>query len=311
MKFKLPFDIQESDLQLDAHSKIVLIGSCFADNISRKMEGLELRTLCNPFGTVFHPLPIATQLRASIHEDQIVNVLFSRDIYFDWFSASTIADLSEEALVNLITEKRELTRGVLSDADALIISFGTAWGYTLHGGIDVVANCHKQPGTEFKKQLSEINELYDVWRALIEDLIAFNPKLKIVFTVSPVRHVKDGLIENNRSKARLVEFVHLICEQSAAIYFPAYEILIDELRDYRFYDQDLVHPNNLAVDYIFKAFIDFAYSEKGKLELAEIQSYINLREHRTIHNFSKEEEKRQIKLMSLREKIQVKYPWME
>ena len=153
--------------------------------------------------------------------------------------------------------------------------------------------------------------MYDVWRALIEDLIAFNPKLKIVFTVSPVRHVKDGLIENNRSKARLVEFVHLICEQSAAIYFPAYEILIDELRDYRFYDQDLVHPNNLAVDYIFKAFIDFAYSEKGKLELAEIQSYINLREHRTIHNFSKEEEKRQIKLMSLREKIQVKYPWME
>ena len=311
MKFKLPFDIPAFDLQLDAHSKIAFLGSCFADNISQKMEALQLRVLSNPFGTIFHPLPIAAQLQASIDEQNDVSVLQRGDVCLDWLSSSMLAAPSEEELVRKVIAQRKTTKSFLSEADVLVVSFGTAWGYNHKAHPGIVANCHKQPNTEFRKELTVIEEMYESWSRLLQDLNKRYPSLKIVFTVSPVRHVKDGLIENNRSKARLIELVHHLCESSAAGYFPAYEILIDELRDYRFYAEDLVHPNSAGIAYIFDAFIDYAYSQQGKSQIAEVKSFINFKEHRALHEFSEEEQKRQAKLKSLQHEIATKYPWIK
>ena len=311
MKFKLPFDIPASDLQLDAHSKIAFLGSCFADNISQKMEALQLRVLSNPFGTIFHPLPIAAQLQASIDEQNDVSVIQRGDVYLDWLSSSMLAAPSEEDLVQKIIAKRKATKSFLSEADVLVVSFGTAWGYSHKIHPDIVANCHKQPNSEFRKELSEVEKMYASWSRLLQDLNKRYPSLKIAFTVSPVRHAKDGLIQNNRSKARLIELVHRLCESSSAQYFPAYEILIDELRDYRFYAEDLVHPNSTGIAYVFDAFIDYAYSEQGKSQLTEIKSFINFKEHRALHEFSEEEQKRQARLTSLQHEITTKYSWIK
>lgn len=311
MKFKLRFDIPDSGLQLDAHSKIVFLGSCFADNISQKMEDLQLQVYKNPFGTIFHPIPIAAQINKAIKADRTVNVLKRGDVYLDWLSSSKIAAPSEQELIDNVQGHRKSMRSFLAQADLLVVSFGTAWGYALKDQLQTVGNCHKQPSTGFVKKLSEVDEMFTNWKQLLQDLYNSYPSLKIVFTVSPVRHVKDGLVENNRSKARLLELVHRLCEESNAIYFPAYEVLMDELRDYRFYSEDLVHPNHIAVDYIFNKFIDFAYSQKGKEQLSEVSSYINLRDHRVIHEFSEEEQKRQIKLKALQDQIRTVYPWME
>ncbi len=311
MKFKLPFEIPASDLQLNAHSKIAFMGSCFADNISQKIEELQLRVLKNPFGTIFHPIPIGAQLKAAINEHKNVNVLKRGDVYLDWLSSSKIAAPSKQELMEKIFDQREITKSFLSEADLLVVSFGTAWGYFHKECTEIVANCHKQPNSKFEKQLTNTEEMLDFWGDLIADLRKLYPSLKVVLTVSPVRHVKDGLVENNRSKARIIEFVHRLCEETTAIYFPAYEILIDELRDHRFYAEDLVHPNNTAIDYIFNKFIDFAYSDQGKDQLMEIKSYINLRDHRAINDFSQEESKRQLKLNKMRDKIRFNYNWMK
>ena len=275
------------------------------------MEALQLRVLSNPFGTIFHPLPIATQLKASINKENDVSVLQRGDVHLDWLSSSMLAAPSEEELVQKIIAQRKALQCFLSEADVLVVSFGTAWGYSHKAHPNIVANCHKQPNTEFKKELTEVEEMYKSWSRLLQDLNKLFPSLKVVFTVSPVRHVKDGLVENNRSKARLIELVHRLCESSSAQYFPAYEILIDELRDYRFYAEDLVHPNSAGIAYVFDGFIDYAYSEKGKSQLAEIKSFINFKEHRALHEFSEEEEKRQAKLKSLQHEIATKYPWIK
>ncbi|MFZ9028671.1 MAG: GSCFA domain-containing protein [Crocinitomicaceae bacterium] len=311
MKFKLPFDIPSSDLQLDANSRILFLGSCFADNISQKMEYLQLRVLNNPFGTTFHPLPIATQLQASIYEQKDVSVLRRKDVYLDWSSSSKWSASSEEELVQKIIDQRKATRSFLSEADVLVVSFGTAWGYSHPEHLDIVANCHKKPNTEFRKELTELDLMFERWNTLLKELDKTYPSLRVVFTVSPVRHAKDGLVENNRSKARLIELIHRLCESSSAQYFPAYEILIDELRDYRFYAEDLVHPNSAGIAYVFDAFVDFAYTEKGKSQLAEIKSFVNFKEHRVLHDFSEEEKKRQVKLKSLQQEIATKYPWIK
>lgn len=252
--------------------------------------------LSNPFGTIFHPAALANCVELSLNKSKEPRIFQRGDLYFSWDSASVIFGKSESEVCAKFDAQRAVFEEYLQSAKCLMVTFGTAWGYELieqnsHETLDqqdVVANCHKMPGTNFEKKLMSVAEEWSRWQTLILALKAVNPELKIVFTVSPVRHKKDGLVENNQSKARLIELVHRLVESADAQYFPAYEIVIDELRDYRFFKEDRVHPSEEAVSYVWRRFEETHFSESTQ-ELAKNVRQIHLaRAHRSLHPESAE-----------------------
>ena len=256
MNFRTTWEIAPFETQLSHGDKIVLMGSCFSENIGSKLRYYGFDALVNPFGTIFHPLSLAHLLNPK--QDLKIRPL-ERDGY--WFALESHSDLqgeNESQLRQKFSEQRALLQAYLSEAKMLIITFGSAWGY--YKDEQIVANCHKLPGTLFEKRLTDLLDMRKTWEKLISDLKAAYPRLQIVFTVSPVRHTKDGIIENQRSKSRLIELVHHINDN----YFPAYEIQMDDLRDYRFYAADLIHPNSTAVDYIFEKFAEVAIKKETR-----------------------------------------------
>lgn len=310
MKFKLSFEIEPTDFNLNLDSKVIFLGSCFADNISQKLLQFGLPITPNPFGTIFHPDPIAYHLSMSLKDSEEVSVLQRKDVFLDWMSSGKIAEENRERLESKIIALRKDLLDQLKEAKLLVLSFGTAWGYKRKESKETVGNCHKQPSEEFQKELLDLDKAKDQWGQLLLKLQKFNPDLKVIFTVSPVRHVKDGLVENNRSKARLLELVHFLCDNENVVYFPAYEILIDELRDYRFYSNDLVHPNDTAVEYILERFIPFVYNTDAIKDLERIIAYLKQRDHKSIHPFSEEEQIRKRLVEEKRSSLLSRFPWL-
>jgi len=249
MDFKLNFEPAPSALKLVHSDSIVSIGSCFSEEMSNKLAGVCFRVFENPFGTLFHPDALLNVLEASIFDSENVDSVQRDDLFFSWDSSSKIYAKSEQELRTIILQRRKETKKSLSDAKLLIVTFGTAWKYAHKQLNRTVGNCHKEQVSNFTKELASIESMQNSWTSLLQDLKIQFPNLQVLFSVSPVRHKKDGLIENNQSKARLIELVHsLVKQNNHCHYFPAYEIVIDELRDYRFYAEDLVHPNSLAIN---------------------------------------------------------------
>lgn len=283
MEFKLNFEIPKSELLLTHKDSIVLIGSCFSDEMAGNCLNSGFNNESNTFGTLFHPTAIANVLNASINRENQIN-LFKRDnLYFSWDSAAKVYGSTEYELKSNVLALRESFRDKLLNAKLLIVTFGTSWGYRHNSLNSIVGNCHKAPSSEFERELSGSAELYEQWSDLLLRLKKFNPSLKIVFTVSPVRHAKDGLIENNRSKARLIELVHSLCEVENVSYFPSFEILIDELRGYRFYAEDLVHPNKLAIEYIWNKFSEAFFNDDTRKLIEEVRSIKTALAHKSLH----------------------------
>ena len=280
MKLQLDFQLPNSSVKIKHGDAVVLLGSCFSDNLAPKFENAGFHVSSNPLGTIFHPLALANLINASLSEFEEFS-LNRDDLWFDWRASSTIFGNSEVSLNDLMQRKLEELKKNLSKAKLLVVTFGTAWGYHLNDG-NIVANCHKMPSSSFVKSISEIEEMKSQWKHTLDRLKELNPELNVVFTVSPVRHSKDGLIENNRSKARLIQ----LCE-SFEHYFPSYELVIDVLRDHRFFEKDLVHPNSQAIDFIWEHAKEFFFSEEtGKLAM-EVEKVNQMRGHRSIHPDSK------------------------
>jgi len=246
MNFRTTFLIPEAQRKLSFGDSVVLMGSCFSERIGQKLTYYGFDTLINPFGTIFHPTAIANLLDGNNTKDIRTNQ--RNGSWFTFEAHSAISAKSKTDLMNEFQIKQNLLSAYLEKSKLLIITLGSAWGYFLND--EIVANCHKMPSQTFQKRLSEVRDMCFHWSGLIEQLKFKYPKLEILFTVSPVRHTKDGFIENQLSKARLIELVHRLDVD----YFPAYELQMDDLRDYRFYESDLIHPNSLAVDYIFDSF---------------------------------------------------------
>jgi hypothetical protein len=308
MEFKLNFDVPQSELQLSHKDSIVLIGSCFSDEMSSYFQKSGFKVESNSFGTIFHPDPIARSLKLSL-DDSIKAELFERDgLFFSWSSAGKIYGNSEEELKQEVISRRQKLRTSLKNASVLVVTFGTAWGYR-HVELDrVVANCLKAPAKTFQKELSSISNLQEQWNSTIEALKEFNSSLKIIFTVSPVRHKKDGLVENNRSKARLIELVHALTKQEGVSYFPAYEILIDELRDYRFYASDFVHPSKEAVEYVWEKFADFAISPDAMDIAKKVKGLHRELEHKSLYPESAEDKERLERAYQRKEELLRQHP---
>lgn len=293
MELHLPYPIPEKgNFQILPTDHILLVGSCFSENIYKKLSRLKFQTLTNPHGILYTPLSIATSLKTVLSKKVYCDKdLFDQnEIWHHWDFHSAFSDYSKENAVKKMNESVAGANAFLRSADVLIITPGTAFQYYFLDNEKKipVANCHKVPGSFFKKQLLEISEMTTALQVAIDSLKTENEKLKIIFTVSPVRHIRDGIIENNRSKARLLEATHRLVEQNDnCFYFPAYEILMDVLRDYRFYEADWVHPNQLAVNLIWEQFCRFFFSETTTTILEEIEKIVCACEHRPLFPLSK------------------------
>lgn len=290
MKFRTEYIPSKSGLTLDPSRPVALIGSCFADNMARKMRECQWEAF-NGAGTLYNPISIAKVLDLILFDDDweqnLKDSLFESEGYVhSWLFDSHFSRKSEEELVSTVGGMRISLRNLLEDARTLIVTFGTAWCYFLDEKPDyVVANCHKMPQSLFSRRRVSIETIVDVWTGLCKKLNEKYPNLKLIITVSPVRHLKDGFEGNSRSKAALLLAVEEICERVGdAIYFPAYEIVTDDLRDYRFYASDLVHPSDQAVEYIWEIFCKTFLDAKGENLLKDGSKAYKRMNHRPIKN---------------------------
>jgi hypothetical protein len=287
--FYLDFPIPASPDKINIKDSMVLVGSCFADNIGSKLSGHKFNCLSNPFGTIYNPISICQILEDSFTPSRTTK---SQDVFYHWQVHSRISALTENELSERMDTERKKLQARLLNANWLIITLGSAFAYRLNETGEIVANCHKIAQSAFTKELLSIEELERTLSSTLLKLTSKNPELRIILTVSPVRHFREGLVENNRSKSRLIEVVqNLSWEFDRIKYFPAYEILIDELRDYRFYAKDRVHPSEEAIDYIWQKFNETYFDQATRdfvKEWGQIRASIN---HRPIHPASDEHQK--------------------
>lgn len=257
MHWTLAFDIPEGNPKINHRSSVLSIGSCFSTVIGDKLLDRKFPVLNNPFGTLFNPISMAQVMEDALLEMPINSdmVLVRDGLYLHFGMHSDVVAYSSESLMRLIKKKQQQTKKVLESATHLLITFGTSWVYEYGNHGQVVANCHKQPSGLFEKRLLSPEEIFKNFNAFFNVLRQINPSVQVLLTVSPVRHAKEGVPENQLSKSVLRIAAQMIVDQfEFAHYFPSYEIMMDELRDYRFYKEDLIHPSAQAEDYIWERF---------------------------------------------------------
>jgi hypothetical protein len=257
MKLTTPIKLSRQNPPINYSSKVLLLGSCFAQNMGEKLEYYKFQQCTNPFGILFHPVAIEKLIARAVNQ----NWFTSKDIFLQneqwhcFLAHSKLSNTSEEDLISALNSALEKLRFSLLEASHVVFTFGTAWVYKHLEKDTIVANCHKVPQKEFVKQLLSPDDVSDVLLGIETKLRTINPTCSIINTVSPVRHIKDGLIENSRSKAHLIAGVQeIVSPDKFNYYFPSYEMMMDELRDYRYYKEDLIHPNQTAIAIIWNAF---------------------------------------------------------
>lgn len=282
---------KELPLSIDYDSKVLALGSCFAASMGTRLQALKFDTRVNPFGTLFHPLSVLKLIRLALEQKQVseAHYLKHKDLFFHYELHSDHYSNDRDALLLSLNNLLEEVRDYLSKTDVLLLTFGTAYIYRLKATGNYVANCHKQAAELFEKSLTETSEIEEVFDDCYALLKAFNPSLKIVLTVSPVRHIKDGIEENTVSKSVLHNLRYRLCRKYADIhYFPAYEIMMDDLRDYRFYKQDMLHPDTVATDYIWNHFSEAVMDGATKALVKNVTNLNLAIAHRPLHPESKD-----------------------
>lgn len=262
--------------QINYEDKIMLIGSCFSEEIGNKLSEHKFNIFQNPNGIIFDPESIYRCLSTVIANSEIdpSEIIQHNKVYHSMDHHSGFSSINKSEVVDKINKHTNCAHLFLKNAKWLIITFGTSVNYQLIATGKAVANCHKIPGKHFRVKDIGIEEIVNKFTALHDKLNHFNPELDIIYTVSPVRHIRDGIVKNNLSKARLIVAVHqMIAEAQNKYYFPAYELAIDVLRDYRFYDTDLVHPNSQAVAWIFEKFVNTFLDKRSLTILDEIKKW--------------------------------------
>lgn len=282
LKFKLTLASKRAENSIGYRDSLFLIGSCFSENMGAKLNTHLFKVFENPHGILFNPISVAQSLSDCIYNKQYTEAdLFQlNEVWNSWQHHSRFSDLSSKEALDKINNSIAKAHTFLKTADHIVITLGSAWVYQLnsqspHAAGLVVANNHKAPATWFDKALMKPEALVLLLNKMVNNLLQFNPHLQIIFTISPVRHLREGLVENNRSKAVLIQAVHEIVDSTENVaYFPSYEYVIDDLRDYRFYAEDLVHPNYAASNYVWEKWVETYMNEKTQgimKQVAELQ----------------------------------------
>ncbi len=276
VKLQTIVDIQPSEWKIGYEDKILMLGSCFSDEIGAQMQQRYLQVTCNPFGTLYNPLSIAQALTMT----EVPELVEHEGLWHSMAHHGSFSRASKEEAEQAVRASIKTMQQALNEASVVIVTFGTAWVYEMKGeglpvtGYGVVGNCHKLPERCFVRRRLTVEEIVDAWKPILEK---YSDK-HWLFTVSPIRHIKDGLHENQLSKATLLQSVEQLGD-----YFPSYEIMLDELRDYRFYADDLVHPSSLAVNYIWERFVDTYCTNQTKNELVLQHKRWKHEHHRLLH----------------------------
>lgn len=285
--------------------QILSIGSCFANNVAIELEKDGFLIDQNPMGILFNPISIMKNIQHSFQQNINESLIIKRDDYFYHFDyPSKFYAQSQEKLGEKINQIQEVTTRLLKKSNRLILTLGTAWVYKWLKKDEIVANCHKIPAHEFKKELLELNDLIKSYVQFFEELRAINPNLEIILTVSPVRHIKNGLHENNLSKSVLLLLADYLVKRFDFVhYFPAYEIVMDDLRDYRFFGPDLIHPSPQAIDYVYEKF-GARYFDQTTQAIVSVQRKINaLQAHRPLGSNPKNEELKSAQIAELHREL--------
>lgn len=283
MIFRTQVELPKYETEIRHSDRIMLFGSCFAENIGNLLLANKFRCDVNPFGILYNPLSVVEalwQIRSRQH--YTVDDLFrAGGQWHSWMHHSAFSDAMPEACLSLINRRLERAADVLPRLDWLMITWGTAYAYWLKEQELVVGNCHKQPESLFVRRLLTVDEIVTEWDCLLTELRRENPDLKILLTVSPIRHAKDGMHGNQVSKSTLLLAVDELCRRwPECHYFPSYEIMMDELRDYRFYADDMLHPSPMAVDYLWECFSDCYFSRETLQIMKEWDGIRKAMEHK-------------------------------
>ena len=298
---------------IDYSSQLLLLGSCFSENIGAKLSYYKFQGIQNPFGILFHPLAIERIIEKSVNQEFFTEEdVFNENEQWHSFDAhSSLSNPSKAQIIEDLNNAISRTSTQVNTASHIIITLGTAWVYRKTSSNKVVANCHKVPQSNFTKELLSVEEVVKSLKQVITFVQSVNPTVQFIFTVSPVRHLKDGFLENQRSKAHLIAAIHQVLNEDRVSYFPSYELMMDELRDYRFYAKDMIHPNETAIEYIWEKFVEVWLASNTSSTMKKIEKVQKGMLHKPFNENSDQHQKFLVKLNVLKSEIQTEFPHLQ
>ena len=303
----MPVQIPASSWKIGYDDQILLMGSCFADSMCAKLHEHYFRVEGNPFGVLYNPASIAMAIEMARKSQTIEDkdLVEHGGLWHSMAHHGVFSDVDMAVVLDKCNGSIVALRQALEKASVITITFGTAWVYEYAG--KVVGNCHKIPANQFVRRRMTVEEIVATWQPLVEAM----PDKKWLFTVSPIRHVKDGLHENHINKGILLQAVEQLTKQTGCSYFPAYEIMLDELRDYRYYAEDMVHPSSMAVEYIWQRLVETYMTADTQAEMKILHQLWRDEHHRFIHPDSMEAKRFLERLGQKKHELQEDYPWIE
>ncbi|MDX8337596.1 GSCFA domain-containing protein [Draconibacterium sp. IB214405] len=314
-KFQTIVDVPQFLWQTGYKKKNLFMGSCFTENVGAKMEALKYPVDINPFGILYNPLSVANGLQILLDEKQFgsSDLVEHNGLWHSFSHHGRFSNIEKDVALDEINSRIVNSATFLKEADFLYITFGTAWIYRYKKDGELVSNCHKIPAREFVRERLSVQQILDVYRQLLTKLWEFNPKLKVVFTVSPIRHWKDGAVENQRSKATLILAVDQLVQEFGSekcAYFPSYEIVMDELRDYRFYAEDMLHISEVAIKHIWERFAEALIDAESLALSKEVVKITNAVKHRPINKNSIEFSKFLLSFLKKTGDLEKRFPYL-
>ena len=319
MKFHYDFPIKKMDAPIAHHHRIMMIGSCFTENIGQYLQNHSFQILENPNGILFNPVSVADAIQSYIQNQKVrEEELFQlNETWHSWKFHSRYSGVSKEDALTKMNLSIEEAHHFLKTASYMIVTLGSSWVYELTdlaNGVagTIVANNHKAPASWFQRRLLSAEAIKSLLKSLITSFHQFNPILQIIFTISPVRHLREGVIENNRSKAVLIQSVHdLANEYEQLYYFPSYELVIDDLRDYRFYAEDLVHPNYQATQYVWEKFVDACIDANSAQLFKTIREIKLAYQHKPFNPSTQQHQQFLHKYKAVTQRLLEQYPYLK
>lgn len=316
MKFTTLVSIPNSIHPLDYDSLILTLGSCFAVNMGERLDYFKFQNTTNPFGIIFNPVSIEKLIVRAVNQKQFTeeDVFFHNERFHCYEVHSDLSSANQQEFLDRLNAGLDVTYQKIKAASHILITYGTAWVYQEKNSGVVVANCHKMPQSHFDKHLLSVASIEAAIQNTVDAIRKVNPNCSFVFTLSPVRHIKDGFVENQRSKAHLITALQNLLSDhmlDKANYFPAYEIVMDELRDYRFYGEDLVHPSSMAIEYIWQRFRVSSISETAMSTLDEVEAIQKSLLHKPFNPLAESHQKFQSKLQEKISRLQEKHPFIK
>lgn len=306
MTLTTPVHIPACERQIDYTDRLLFLGSCFSTEVSQRLRGYYFRLTANPFGVLYNPLSIAQAMQLR----EVPDLVEWGGLYHSMAHHGDFSSSDRDECRRLCQQSIDSMQQALAEATVVVVTFGTAWVYEMDGC--VVANCHKLPSSRFTRRRLSVEEIVSVWRPVLEAY----PDKHFIFTVSPIRHLKDGLHENALSKSTLLlavdQLVHgTFDNRTSPSYFPSYEILLDELRDYRFYASDMLHPSDVAVDYILERFTATCMSDATRADMRELHRLWLDRHHTLLHPDSEEAQRFLLQTQKRAASLRTRFPWLD